>query len=331
MGGWGDERDISLKTGDAVMRALESRGHRATGIIAGPGLDQMLRTTAVDVAFLALHGQMGEDGRVQGLLEVMGIPYTGSGVLASALAMNKPKAKELFRLHNLNCAPGYTLHAAQLVDPTGLATLHGDLGFPCVVKPAHGGSSVGLSWVMNEVDLRSACLRALALGDAALVERWVPGREITVGVLDGEVLGSCEIDSAGPLLDFRSKYQGGARYHLPPRLSATRRLNIETMALTAYRALDCRGAARVDLRVEDEGNETVLEVNTLPGLTPVSLLPRIAAHAGLSFADLVERILKSVSCEASIDTKTRVVPTVRRTFRTPLSFAEGTKDVVRSD
>ena len=300
MGGWGEERDISLQTGNAVMRVLEARGHRVTGILAGPGVERILRQTGIDVALLALHGRMGEDGRMQGLLEVMGIPYTGSGVLASALAMNKPAAKELFRFHNLEVAAGYVVTQAQL---GMLEALHGDLGFPCVVKPAHGGSSVGLSVVTELEGLALACRRALALDHQALVERWIPGREVTVGILDGEVLGTCEVELPRPesALDFQLKYRSAGanpdRYHLPPRLAPTRVANVERLALGAYRALGCRGHARVDLRVSDEGNETLLEVNTLPGLTSVSLLPRIARHVGVDFPVLVERILASASLD----------------------------------
>ncbi|HYY53052.1 MAG TPA: D-alanine--D-alanine ligase, partial [Myxococcales bacterium] len=133
MGGWGEEREISIKSGEAIAAALERRAHRVTRILAGPQLDGALRAAEIDVAFIALHGRMGEDGKVQGLLEVMGVPYSGSGVLASALAMNKPFAKKLFRLHNLGTAPGYTVRAQ---DAARVGELHGDFGFPCVVKPA---------------------------------------------------------------------------------------------------------------------------------------------------------------------------------------------------
>src|SRR5215218_5219180 len=142
MGGWGEEREISLRTGEAVVAALESRGHAVTRVFAGPGLDRALRGAGLDVAFLALHGRMGEDGKVQGLLELLELPYTGSGVLASALAMDKPMAKRLFRLHNLPTPCGYSVRPGQ-----DLLERHGDLGFPCVVKPARGGSSVGLALV----------------------------------------------------------------------------------------------------------------------------------------------------------------------------------------
>jgi len=290
-GGWGEEREISVRTGEAIATALESNGHEVTRIIAGPGLDQTLRAAQIDVAFIALHGRMGEDGRVQGLLEVLGIPYTGSGVMASALSMNKPMAKKVFRQHNLATAVGYQVGRALLtqVDPL---ELHADLGFPCVVKPALGGSSVGLSVVRHAEQLPQALAHACRFGGEAMVERFVKGREVTVGLLGGEVLGSLEVAHGQDTFDYSAKYQTGAQYHLPPRLSATRVKNVEQMALAAYQALGCRGYARVDFICSDAANDTLLEVNTLPGMTPMSLLPKIARHAGLSFESLVERVLK---------------------------------------
>lgn len=294
LGGWGEEKEISVKTGEAIATALEKRGHSVTRVMAGPGLDQSLRGAAVDVAFLALHGRMGEDGKVQGLLEVLGVPYTGSGVLASALAMNKGFAKKLFRQHNIATPAGYVVTAAELEH---VEEFHCDLGFPCVVKPASGGSSVGLSLVHHLEQLKPAVAQACRYGGEALVERYVKGREVTVAVLGGEVLGSCEISSPGATFDFATKYEGGARYHLPPRLSSTRIANLEAMALTAYRALGCKGAARIDFICPDVGNEVLLEVNTLPGMTPTSLLPKIAKARGLSFEDLCEKLLALAELE----------------------------------
>ncbi|MDP2276081.1 MAG: D-alanine--D-alanine ligase [Archangium sp.] len=294
LGGWGEEKDISVKTGEAIATALEKKGHAVTRILAGSGLDQAVRGASIDVAFLALHGRMGEDGKVQGLLEVMGVPYTGSGVLASAIAMNKGFAKKLFRQHNLATPAGYVASTAQLDQ---VEELHCDLGFPCVVKPSSGGSSVGLTVVHTLEQLRPAVALACRYGGEAMVERYVKGKEVTVAILGGEVLGSCEIASPGATFDFTTKYEGGARYHLPPRLPPTRISNLETMALTAYRALGCRGAARIDFICPDVGNEVLLEVNTLPGMTPTSLLPKIAKQRGLSFEDLCEKLLALATTE----------------------------------
>lgn len=294
LGGWGEEREISVKTGEAIAQALESRGHQVTRVMAGPGLDQAVRNAGLEVAVLALHGRMGEDGKVQGLLEVLGVPYTGSGVLASALAMNKGFARRLFRQHNLATPSGYVVGLSEIEQ---VEERHLDLGFPCVVKPAQGGSSVGLTLVHTLEQLRPAVAKACRYGGEALVERYVKGREVTVAVLGDRVLGSCEIAHGGGTFDFDTKYQGGARYHLPPRLSPTRVANVEAMALTAYRALGCRGAARIDFICPDVGNEVLLEVNTLPGMTPASLLPKIAKAAGLSFEDLCEALLAQATRE----------------------------------
>jgi D-alanine-D-alanine ligase len=292
MGGWGEEREISLKTGEAVVAALEAQGHSVARVFAGPGLDRVLRQADMEVAFMALHGRMGEDGKVQGLLELLELPYTGSGVLASALAMNKPFAKKLFRLHNLPTPQGYKIGRSELAV---LAERHGDLGFPCVVKPACGGSSVGLALVHEAEALPGAVSEACRYGGEALVERFVRGREVTVGILGGEVLGSCEISYPREGFDFEAKYKGGSRYFLPPRMSATRVANVEQLALAAWQALGCRGYGRVDLMCSDEENDVVLEVNTLPGMTPTSLLPKIAAQRGISFPQLCERILELAS------------------------------------
>jgi D-alanine-D-alanine ligase len=231
---------------------------------------------------------------VQGLLEVLGVPYTGSGVMASALAMNKTFAKKVFRFHNLPTPQGYDVRADDVADAVDR---HGDLGFPAVVKPCCGGSSVGVSVVRSEAELVPALSEACRYGGEALVERMARGREVTVGILGNQVLGSCEVSYPGDAFDYAHKYQGGTRYFLPPRLSLTRLANVEALALAAYRALGCRGYARVDLIASEEDNDVLLEVNTLPGLTPVSLLPKIARKAGLAYEDLVERILALAGCE----------------------------------
>ena len=287
MGGWGEEREISMKTGEAIAGALERLGHWVERIVAGHGLDQSLRAASIDVAFLALHGRMGEDGKVQGLLEVMGIPYTGSGVLASALAMNKGVAKKLFRQHNLATPHGYVVSPAELAR---LDELQVDLGFPCVVKPAQGGSSIGVSLVGDASELVSAVAQVCRTGGDAVVERYVKGREVTVGLLGGEILGSLEVRRASAL---------------PPLLSPTRVANLEAMALAAYRALGCRGPARVDFICPDVGNEVLLGVNTLPGMTATSLFPMIGRRRGLSFDALCERIL-SLAWSDAVEVGARV-------------------------
>jgi D-alanine-D-alanine ligase len=306
MGGWSAERDVSLATGEGVAAALESRGHDVARIVwdeAGPGLDQLVRAARVDVVFVALHGRGGEDGCVQGLLELLGIPYTGSGVLSSALAMDKLKAKEMFRLHNVPTPPYYVASRADLDD---LEEVHGSFGFPAIVKPRREGSSVGLARAAGLPELASALDRALAFDSHALVERYVKATEVHVGILEGRVLGAIEIVPEGGLFDYHAKYTAGATQTIcPPRLPSTRLRGVMNLAERAARALSCAGACRVDLLVTEGENEYVLEVNTLPGMTPTSLLPKIAASAGIDYPSLCEAILETARLHAGLPTQTQ--------------------------
>ncbi len=289
MGGLSSERDVSLRTGEAVLAALTSRGHDAIAIYVDRDVDVALRQERIDVAFIALHGRWGEDGCIQGLLETLGIPYTGSDVLASALAMHKGKAKELFRLHNLPTPAYYTLGAE---DATDLMGVHGDFGFPCVVKPIREGSSVGIGICKNPDELAAAVERALCFDSEILVERFITGKEVSVAVLEDRAIGAVEIAPRSGFYDYGNKYTKGATdYFVPPRLSPERYRGVLAQALRAHMALDCRGATRVDMIVSDSGNEFILEVNTVPGLTPTSLLPKIADTAGISFGELCEMML----------------------------------------
>jgi len=291
LGGLSSEREISLRTGEAVLAALQKRGHDAVPIYVDHDLDVAVRQTGIEVAFLALHGRWGEDGSVQGLLEMLGIPYTGSDVLASALALHKAKAKELFRLHNLPTPAYYTLGAG--ADPR---VAHGDFGYPCVVKPAREGSSVGVTICHTAAELAPAVERALCFDDELVVERFIAGMEVSVGILDGRALGAAEIAPRDGFYDYANKYTRGAtEYFVPPRVSPERYRGILAQAARAHAALGCRGATRVDMIVSDSGNEFLLEVNTIPGLTPTSLLPKIADAAGISFPELCERMLAGAS------------------------------------
>lgn len=285
MGGMSSEREVSLRSGEAVLAALRDRGHRVQPIYVDRDLDRVLRQASIDLAFIALHGRYGEDGCVQGMLEMMGIPYTGSDVLASALAMNKVKSKELFRLHNLP-TPAYYVAPADAEDAIGR---HGDFGYPCVVKPSREGSSVGVTIVQGERALAAAIEEAGCFDREVLVERYVGGQEVSVAVLGGRALGAVEIAPKADFYDYGAKYTRGASdYHLPPRLSPERYRGVLTVAARASNALGCRGATRVDLIVSETGNEYILEVNTVPGMTPTSLLPKIAAAAGIDFGELCE-------------------------------------------
>jgi D-alanine-D-alanine ligase len=296
MGGLSAERDISIRSGEAVVAALTDRGYDAWPLFVDRDVDLVLRQARIDVAFVALHGRYGEDGCIQGVLELLGIPYTGSGVLASALAMNKVRAKEVFRLHNLPTAPGYVVQSDSGED---VLELHGSFGFPAIVKPAGEGSSLGIRVARDELELEAAVEEALRFDDDVLVERFVDGKEVSVAILDGKPLGAVEIVPKRGFFDYRNKYTSGrTEYHLPARLSPERYRSALRLATLALEALGCDGATRVVLIVSERGNEVVLEVNTLPGMTPASLLPKIAHGAGLSFEDLCEEMLKGARLRA---------------------------------
>ena len=310
LGGLSSEREVSLRTGEAVLVALRERGHDAVPIYVDRDVDVALRQEQIDVAFIALHGRWGEDGCIQGLLELLGIPYTGSDVMASALAMHKGKAKELFRLHNLPTPAYYTLGSGDLGD---LAGLHGDFGFPCVVKPIREGSSVGVAICQSPEQLGPAIERALCFDDEILVERFIAGKEVSVAILDDRTLGAVEIAPRAGFYDYANKYTRGATdYFVPPRLSPERYRGVLAQALRAHLALGCHGATRVDMIVSDSGNEFVLEVNTVPGLTPTSLLPKIADAAGISFGELCELMLAGASLATRRGNGERRV--IQRTF-----------------
>lgn len=295
MGGSSGEREVSLRSGAAVAAALEGRGHQVVRLELpddAAAASRTIQSAHIDVAFLALHGRHGEDGCVQGLLELLGIPYTGSSVLASALAMDKQKSKELFRLHNVPTPPYYAVTAEDELDD--IETMHGSFGFPVVVKPRGEGSSLGVKKAESISDLVKALRAALELDDVVLVERYIAGIEVNVGLLDGRPLGAIEIVPKSGLYDYEAKYTPGmTEYFMPARLSPTRYRGVLNLADRAARALGVTGPCRVDLLVTRGENEYVLEVNTLPGMTETSLLPKIAADAGYDFASLCEAILAS--------------------------------------
>lgn len=313
MGGSSAEREVSLRTGEGIVAALESRGHDVVRLVwdpDGPGPDALLRESPVDVVFLALHGRGGEDGCIQGMLELLGVPYTGSGVLASALAMDKLKAKEMFRLHNVPTPPYY---AATRADLDELEEVHGSFGFPAIVKPRREGSSVGLAKASNLAELARAIESGLAFDENVLVERFVKATEVHVGILEGRVLGAIEVVPKSGLYDYQAKYTAGmTEYICPPRLPATRLRGVMNLAERAARALGCTGACRVDVLVTEGENEYVLEVNTLPGMTPTSLLPKIAAAAGIDYAGLCEAILEGAKLQAGLPKPERAAASQRR-------------------
>lgn len=288
MGGRSAEREVSLRTGAAVLAALQRLGERAVAIDAGAKLPRALARHGVDVAFIALHGRGGEDGTVQGLLEHLDIPYTGSGVLASALAMDKKQSKLIFRAQGIP-TPDFEVFAR---GARGARLRR--LSLPVVVKPIREGSSVGVRIVRARGRLGAALREAFRFDPEALAEAFVSGRDLTVGVLDDRALAIVEVRPVSGFYSFYNKYKTGrAEYFVPAPLTARQTARVRELALAAHRALGCRGASRVDFRLDERGRATVLEVNTIPGMTETSLLPKSAAAAGIGFDELVARILRT--------------------------------------
>lgn len=287
MGGRSAEREISLKTGQAVYAALIRKGYAATRIDVDVSLPLKLRARNVQLAFLALHGRGGEDGTVQGLLEIMGIPYTGSGVRASAMGMNKAVTKAFVRMHGIPVAPGVVLQrtVTRTMPP---------LSRPLVVKPANEGSTVGVSVVRKPSQWTRALKRAFEHDHEVLVESFIDGREIAVSVLDGEALPPIEIVAPDAFYDYAAKYEKSeTRYLCPAPVTKGQEQRVKTLAVLAYRVLGCAGAARIDFRLNRSGRPVFLEINTIPGMTRRSLLPMSAAQAGMDYDVLTERILRS--------------------------------------
>lgn len=291
MGGLSREREVSLTTGKAIADALDGLGYRVVRIDAGRDLPARLVEHGVDVVYNALHGTYGEDGRVQGLLDYMGIPYTGEGIAASLFAFDKVLAKDRFRAAGLPVAEDIVIEG-DAIEGFTLDDLPFDL--PVAVKPIADGSSVGVT-LCHKPEQFAGALAAAA--PRVLIERLIRGTELSVAVLGDTVLGSVEIEPAREFYDYAAKYQNtGTRYHIPPRIDPTARAAAEAAALGAHRALGCRGATRTDVIVGEDG-PVLIETNTLPGMTATSLLPKIAAGAGISFPELVERILDAARCE----------------------------------
>ncbi|MCP4199715.1 MAG: D-alanine--D-alanine ligase [Proteobacteria bacterium] len=290
LGGLSEEREISLLSGQAVAAGLKRSGYDVVEIDAKRDLCQRLEEAHVDAVFIALHGRWGEDGTVQGVLEMLGIPYTGSPVLASSIAMDKIMTRDLFNANNLPVPKGFALSAE---DP---AVLPDDWTPPIIVKPANEGSSVGISLVTNRSDYPIAVKTALKLSNRVLVEQFVEGREVTVAVLDGKVLGALEIEPKNAFYDYSAKYdQGGSIHHVPPRIADAQVDEVQTLAQRAYRVLCCSGAARVDFIVPRNAPAVILEINTIPGMTELSLLPDIAQANGLPFDNLVAQIMEGAT------------------------------------
>jgi D-alanine-D-alanine ligase len=293
MGGLSREREISLKTGKAILKALTEKGYMVIPIDVGDDIAEKLVKEKIECAFLALHGRLGEDGTIQGMLELMRIPYTGSGVLASALAMHKVMAKKFF-LYEKIPTPRFEVFLRKEIEKGLLKKV--SLPLPLVVKPAREGSTIGISIVRVEEELTPALKKAGEFDEEILVEEFMTGKEITIGILEDIPLPIIEIAPKSGFYDFRSKYtKGETQYILPARISREKYLYAQEISLKAFQTLGCSGVARVDLMTDENENPFVIDVNTMPGMTETSSLPKAASYAGIPFEDLVERILLGAS------------------------------------
>jgi D-alanine-D-alanine ligase len=294
-GGISPERSISLKSGAAVAGALESRGWRVARIDVGKDLPQQLLENKVDVAWLALHGPLGEDGCVQGLLEVIRIPYTGSGVKGSAIAMDKIATKRILR-----GAPDLSIPEDRIWRKGD--AFPEDLEFPVMVKTPEGGSTIGIRRCNDPGELEAGLLYCLEFAEEVLVERFVEGHEITVAVLEGRPLPVVAIEPESGFFDFEAKYtKGKTRYLVPAPIPEKTAAQAQAAALYAFKTLHLSGVARADFIVDSKGVPWFLEINTLPGMTATSLSPMAAREIGLSFEDLVEVLLQGASLKVLPD------------------------------
>ena len=297
LGGFSSERPVSLSSGNACADALEQAGYQVSRVDVGRDVGSVLAALKPDVVFNALHGPFGEDGTIQGILEYLGIPYTHSGVLGSALAMNKQLAKKVAK------AAGIPVAESKVLNRFAIKNTH-PMRPPYVVKPVNEGSSFGVVIVKENQSHPPQIITSAEwkYGDTVMVERYVHGRELTCAVMGDVALGVTEIIPVGhSFYDYDSKYvAGGSKHECPAKISPNIYQKIQTLALKAHQAIGCRGVSRSDFRYDDrhsENGEIIwLEVNTQPGMTPTSLVPEIAAHAGHSFGDLVSWIVEDASC-----------------------------------
>ena len=297
-GGISSEREISLDTGKAVLAALQSRGIDAVGWDPAKDSMQQFAAAGFDRVWIALHGTGGEDGALQGALHWLNTPFTGSGVMASALAMDKVRSKHLFRFADIR-TPDYRV----ITQPGEAIVAAEEFGFPLVLKPAGQGSSIGMSKVFDAGELTAAAELALSFGEQALAERCVVGDEMTVAVLHGQPLPSIRIETPRVFYDYRAKYEADSTdYICPGTDDPAMEQKYHDLAIAAFEILGCSGWGRVDFMTGDDGEPQVLEVNTIPGMTSHSLVPMAADAAGIDFAELCWRILEtSVSDKSSIN------------------------------
>ena len=288
-GGDSSERDVSIDTGEAVLKALKDRGVDAVAWDPAERGVAALMDVGFDRVWIALHGPGGEDGTIQGALQWLGLPYTGSGVLASSLAMDKIRSKHLFRAVGLPTPAYRVVHELA----QGRRAVE-ELGLPLILKPAGQGSSVGMTKVSESADLDDACRLALGFGEPALAERCVVGDELTVSVLQGEALPTIRIETPRVFYDYRAKYESDrTQYHCPGTDADEVEQRYRDLAVRAFDELGCSGWGRVDFMTGSDGQPQILEVNTVPGMTSHSLVPMAAREAGIDFEELCWRILET--------------------------------------
>jgi D-alanine-D-alanine ligase len=302
-GGRSLERGVSLRSGENVERSLERLGHEVIPMDADDQLVKRLRAERPDVAFIALHGKGGEDGTVQELLEILGIPYTGPGVLACERSWDKVVAKAYFEASGIKTPPAYSFSGDAFRDlgaADALSAIHERLGFPLVIKPAKQGSALGIGLAQEPGDLPKLLMSALSYDDRVLIERLVPGRELAVSVMGSDDPWALPVVEAVTVnrefYDFEARYTSGlSELHAPADLPDEVAEDAAQVALACYRALGCRGFSRVDMILDDEGELWVLEVNAIPGMTDTSLLPRAAEASGIGFDEVVSLLVESAT------------------------------------
>jgi D-alanine-D-alanine ligase len=299
MGGRSAERDVSLLSGEQIYQALIEKGYDADKIDVDENVVENLKKAGADVVFIGLHGRFGEDGTIQGLLEIMDLPYTGSGVMASAIAMNKAMSKRVIESAGIPTPPFLVLTSSSDFDVENEKNIIANkIGYPVVVKPACEGSTIGISIVKNDSEIAAAIELAFSYDKEVVVEKFVEGTEITIGILgnDPAALPTLEIVTETDFYDYETKYTAGLSKHIiPARIPEEYRAKAQKVAIAAHRALNCRGYSRVDVIVDNEGTPHVLEINTLPGMTKLSLYPDSAKAAGYEFPELISKIVELAS------------------------------------
>ena len=286
-GGFSKEREISIKSGSAVISELKKGGYKVVPIDVKDDFLKKIQSTEIDIAFIALHGPLGEDGTIQSILEILKIPYTGSGVLASALAMNKIYSKKIFEWHGIPTPQWYSVNSKN--------NFFKKMDFPVVVKPCDQGSTIGVRIVNNPADLNSAIKNSLKYSKEAIVEKYISGKELTVGILGKEPLPVIEIIPMvkSKFYDYEAKYApGGSKHIIPAQIDNKTCKLIQDLALKAFNAVGCKAVGRVDFRLDETGNPYILEINTIPGMTETSLLPEAAREKGYSFLETILKIIE---------------------------------------